>query len=67
MVCAPLISRGKVLGVVEILNKSGNLPFEETDQDLLSVLALIAAIALDDLARAPEPDAESAPAASVPA
>jgi GAF domain-containing protein len=61
MVCAPLISRGKVLGVVEVLNKSGNLNFEETDQDLLSVLALIAAIALDDLARAPELDA--APAA----
>jgi GAF domain-containing protein len=60
MVCAPLISRGKVLGVVEVLNKSGNLPFEETDQDLLSVLALIAAIALDDLARAPEPDIATA-------
>ena len=63
LVCAPLISRGKVLGAVEILNKAGNLPFEETDLDLLSVLALIAAIALDDLARAPEPDAERALAA----
>jgi GAF domain-containing protein len=65
MVCAPLIARGKVLGVIELLNRLGNLNFEETDQDLLSVLALIAAIALDDLARTPEPDA--ARAAGVPA
>lgn len=64
LVCAPLISRGKVLGVVEILNKSGNLSFSETDQDLLSVLALIAAVALDDLAREPEPEAVQAASAT---
>jgi len=54
LVCAPLIARGNVLGVVEVLNKTGDRPFTETDQDLLSILALIAAMALDDLARVPE-------------
>jgi len=54
MVCVPLIARGKVLGVIEVLNKAGGRDFAEADQDLLSILAFIAAIALDDLARAPE-------------
>lgn len=54
MVCVPLVARGKVLGVIEVLNKSGGKEFAEADQDLLSILAFIAAIALDDLARAPE-------------
>jgi len=58
MVCVPLVARGKVLGVIEVLNKSGGQDFAEADVDLLSLLAVIAAIALDDLARAPE--AESA-------
>jgi sigma-B regulation protein RsbU (phosphoserine phosphatase) len=63
LVCAPLIARGKVLGVVEVLNKSGDQPFAETDQDLLSILALIAAMALDDLARQPEAASDAATAA----
>ena len=56
MVCVPLIARDKVLGVIEVLNKSSGQDFAEADQDLLSLLAVIAAIALDDLARAPEPE-----------
>jgi len=55
ILCVPLVARNKVLGVIEVLNKSGGGDFTEADQDLLSVLALIAAIALDDLARTPEP------------
>ena len=54
MVCVPLVARDKVLGVIEVLNKSSGRDFAEADQDLLSLLAVIAAIALDDLARAPE-------------
>ena len=54
MVCVPLVARGKVLGVIEVLNKTDGRPFAEADQDLLSILAFIAAIALDDMARAPE-------------
>ena len=55
MVCVPLVARDKGLGVIEVLNKSGGRDFAEADQDLLLLLAVIAAIALDDLARAPEP------------
>jgi GAF domain-containing protein len=54
MVCVPLIARSKVLGVIEVLNKASGKDFAEADQDLLSILAFIAAIALDDMARAPE-------------
>lgn len=54
MVSVPLVARGKVLGVVEVLNKSGSREFAEADQDLLSLLAFIAAITLDDLSRVPE-------------
>ena len=54
LVCVPLMARGKVLGVIEVLNKAGSKPFAEADQDLLSILAFIAAIALDDIARTPE-------------
>ena len=60
MVCVPLIARGKVLGVIEVLNKAGDKPFAEADQDLLSILAFIAAIALDDIARTPEENGGSA-------
>ena len=56
MVCVPLIARDQVLGVIEVLNKAGGLEFSEADADLLSILALIAAMALDNLARAPEPN-----------
>jgi sigma-B regulation protein RsbU (phosphoserine phosphatase) len=54
IVCVPLVARDKVLGVIEVLNKSGGRDFAEADQDLFSLLAVIAAMALDDLARAPE-------------
>ena len=59
MVCVPLVARGRVLGVIEVLNKSGGQGFTEADQDLLSILALFAAIALDDLAHMPEEKARA--------
>jgi len=65
LVSAPLVARGRALGVVEVLNKSSDRPFTEADQDLLSILALIAAIALDDLAR--EPAGEGQPVEAKPA
>ena len=55
LVCMPLMARGKVLGVIEVLNKASGQDFAEADQDLLTLLSVIAAMALDDLARVPEP------------
>lgn len=43
----PIILRGKVLGVIEVLNKFNKQDFTETDVDLLSTLAYIAATAID--------------------
>jgi len=60
LVCVPLIARDRVLGVIEVLNKSGGQNFAEADVDLLSLLAVISAIALDDLAGAPAPESAAA-------
>ena len=47
LICVPLISRKKVLGAVEVVNKFSGRAFDERDLDMLSVLALIAAAAID--------------------
>jgi len=60
LLCVPLIAPpragqpGKVLGVLEVVNKSSGQDFTEADQDLLSILSLVAAIALDNLTQEPE-------------
>jgi diguanylate cyclase (GGDEF)-like protein len=48
IIATPLISRGRLLGVVEIMNKSGNAPFNEKDLELLQILADHAAIAIEN-------------------
>jgi sigma-B regulation protein RsbU (phosphoserine phosphatase) len=60
LVCVPLMARDRVLGVIEVLNKSGGQNFAEADVDLLSLLAVISAIALDDLAGALAPESATA-------
>jgi len=47
LVAVPLVARGKVLGVIEGLNKRSGKDFTEEDANLLSVLATLAASALD--------------------
>lgn len=49
IVALPLVARGRVLGVLEILNKFSDKDYTEGDLDLLSLLGLIAANALDIL------------------
>jgi GAF domain-containing protein len=49
LLCVPIILRDKVLGVIEVLNKFNTQDFTETDVDLLSTLAYIAATAIDRL------------------
>jgi signal transduction histidine kinase len=44
----PLIMRGRVRGVVEVLNKLGNEPYSPHDVQLLTTLAGQAAVALDN-------------------
>ncbi len=53
LVAVPLAARGNVLGVIEVLNKRSRTDFTEDDASLLSILATIAASALDYAASTP--------------
>ncbi len=39
LLCAPMAREGRVLGALELLNKTGGLPFDEADVSVLSYLA----------------------------
>ncbi|MFQ6100397.1 MAG: GAF domain-containing protein [Anaerolineae bacterium] len=47
LVAVPLAARGRALGVIEVLNKRSGDDFTDDDASLLSILATIAASALD--------------------
>jgi GAF domain-containing protein len=47
LAAVPLISRGKVLGVIEVVNKFSGQPFDDRDIEVLTVLGSIAAAAID--------------------
>ncbi len=53
LLAVPLIARGQVLGVVEVINKQTGKEFTEADASLLSILATLAASALDYAASVP--------------
>jgi putative methionine-R-sulfoxide reductase with GAF domain len=46
LLCAPIVRQGKVLGVLEVLNKRGGEPFRPTDVAVISYLAHQAAALL---------------------
>jgi len=45
----PLVNRGQVVGVLEVVNREGEVPFSLDDLDLLSAIANQAAVALDNV------------------
>ncbi len=47
LVAVPLAARGRVLGVIEVLNKRSGEDFTNNDAKLLSILATLSASALD--------------------
>jgi diguanylate cyclase (GGDEF)-like protein len=47
ILCVPIISKGKVLGVLEVVNKLGNEPFNKEDLGLLMKLVDHAAVAIE--------------------
>ncbi len=53
LVAVPLLARGRVLGVIEVLNKRSGEGFTDEDASLLSVLATLSASALDYAASEP--------------
>lgn len=47
LICAPILGQDKVIGVIEVLNKFSQEAFNEVDLDLLTILAHIAAEAIE--------------------
>ena len=47
LICAPLLGQEKVIGVIEVLNKFSQQAFNEVNLDLLTILAHIAAEAIE--------------------
>jgi diguanylate cyclase (GGDEF)-like protein len=48
ILCAPLTSRGRIIGVVEIMNRASGNPFTRRDMNLLMTMVEPAAIALEN-------------------
>jgi diguanylate cyclase (GGDEF)-like protein len=48
ILCVPLLSKGKILGIIEAINKKGRKPFNEEDLNLVNNYAEHAAIALEN-------------------
>ena len=47
ILCAPVVDKGKLLGVVESINKIDGGTFDEQDESLMNALAAHAAVAID--------------------
>ena len=47
ILCVPIVTRGRVLGVVEVLNRRGG-PFTDEDQRLLEAIASMGAVAIEN-------------------
>ena len=71
ILCVPLITRSKLVGVIQLLNKRDNEDFDDTDVILLSILSHVAATALEEMRLGLEAEdialAQSAKALEVPA
>jgi GAF domain-containing protein len=62
ILCVPMVTRGKLVGVIELLNKYNGDEFISTDITLLSILAHVAATALEDMRSRLELEEASVPA-----
>ncbi|MBI3585291.1 MAG: GAF domain-containing protein [Nitrospinae bacterium] len=48
ILCVPLYSKEKMIGVIQVINKHENLPFTKEDEELLNTFACHAAIAIEN-------------------
>ncbi len=46
VLCVPVMEKGRVLGAIELVNKRDDTSFDEEDQDVLLLVARLAALAL---------------------
>jgi GAF domain-containing protein len=49
ILCVPMATRGKVIGVIQLINKQNGDHFTEADVAILSILGYVAAAALDTI------------------
>ena len=49
IMCVPMMTQGRLIGVIELLNKQDRSGFSETDTALLLILGQVAAIALEEM------------------
>jgi GAF domain-containing protein len=49
IICVPMATQSRTVGVINLLNKQDEAPFVDADAALLSVLSLVAAVALEDM------------------
>ncbi len=61
ILAAPIIGSGRVLGVIEVLNKQNDAPFNQTDQTLMMLLCRFAGEVLSAIVQRDEPAAAAAP------
>lgn len=66
ILCVPMIARGKLIGVIELLNKRGEESFIEADASLLAILGHVAAIALEEMQTRLEAEEAAAKEMSAP-
>lgn len=48
LLCVPLVAKGEVIGVVQVLNKRSGQPFDQQDLDILTIFASQSAAAIEN-------------------
>jgi len=48
MIAVPMVSRGRVVGVIQLLNRLDGVPFDEDDERLLTAFAANAAVSIEN-------------------
>lgn len=48
MVCAPMINKGNLVGIIQVINKKNEINFSKEDMQLFEVLAAQCAVAIDN-------------------
>jgi signal transduction histidine kinase len=48
LICVPMVAKGQLVGVLQILNKQSGEPFTEDDQEILTTFAAQSAIAIEN-------------------
>ena len=59
LLCVPMVTRNKLIGVIQLVNKKNGGEFSDADTALLSILGHIAAMALEDIHQQLEAEEEA--------